>query len=861
MSQSTGPRLCYGGEDVVACMVDRGHFSLKHRFSTVEDSDERRWQLREFCTPLLEAVQLPDKHFAALDSHFTTLIPDAVKCYPSGLCSTEVHLESEEVRVAKDIIRRLPNLPKRIFRFPLSNASSSQVTYKMFDGLKDTSWVSKFIVPEARHLFKSQDLDGTMSSMDLISEGIRLQDLSWANFYVTTFIDTNSIALAIKIAQQQGNANFEFAQQFQEYIDLLAQLIDDFEDLDFAARLLMTGPFSDPAPSVQALRRMLFPEVDEYHKQGRAIIRAFLWTSWQRAMMLYFYYLLQVQIRQKAPPEWSSLFAVQGVERLSELDSYEYRGEGIDYLCNWAFQILRTSRSSLSLDFRTILSRFDSHFPGFSGRCNKNSGLTCQGDVPESCGRFTGAETKSQSMHGLYCDGFCAKIAWSEESYRRLNGARAVSSDTSHSYLEYCQVSSRTMAISHVWSHGQGGRPEQGINLCLHEQYMALAKACGCESYWIDSTCIPSDAMLRKEAIGTINRVFTESGVVMIIDKDLQTIDLSSPPIETLETLLSILLVCDWNVRAWTMLEAIRGRRNVHLLCKNGKVMSMIDLFHKILDEGAIDLAVLLGSAQHLLPYSDATAKLSIEDAGFLLSQRHASRPSDEVVIWGLLNNLPGDQSAFNLWKSQTRVRTGFLMSSASRLTSEKYRWAPKVPYIRPQLRTVSLGNSIHFSAQKQHYTVCYQPYDAQGSYVAQIEARGLKGKWLIQDMNTDVLAQYRIDFCMKTGLESGHPTQQELNPHLDPMTEVYQQPDTASACNEIERLLGEFRQVRVVRPLDEYGTVPYKGGRRRGEIYGMNAAVCASSPGCESWEWQGVYQWLDESEDLYWRIESMIIE
>lgn len=113
----------------------------------------------------------------------------------------------------------------------------------------------------------------------------------------------------------------------------------------------------------------------------------------------------------------------------------------------------------------------------------------------------------------------------------------------------------------------------------------------------------------------------------------------------------------------------------------------------------------------------------------------------------------------------------------------------------------------------------------------------------------------------MKTGLESGHPTQQELNPHLDPMTEVYQQPDTASACNEIERLLGEFRQVRVVRPLDEYGTVPYKGGRRRGEIYGMTAAVCALSPGSESWEWQGVYQWLDESEDLYWRIESMIIE
>jgi hypothetical protein len=158
------------------------------------------------------------------------------------------------------------------------------------------------------------------------------------------------------------------------------------------------------------------------------------------------------------------------------------------------------------------------------------------------------------------------------------------------------------MAISHVWSHGQGGRPEHGINLCLHQQYSSLAKACNSDSYWIDSACIPSEPQLRKEAIETINTVFTTSKVVLIIDMDLESIDISTPDIETLETLLSVLLVCDWNVRAWTMLEAVRGSSNVNILCSNSQLISLTDLCCRILNEGAIDLALLIGSAQHLHP-------------------------------------------------------------------------------------------------------------------------------------------------------------------------------------------------------------------------------------------------------------------
>ena len=34
-------------------------------------------------------------------------------------------------------------------------------------------------------------------------------------------------------------------------------------------------------------------------------------------------------------------------------------------------------------------------------------------------------------------------------------------------------------------------------------------------------------------------------------------------------------MVCDWNLRAWTFLEAFRGRDNVQILCKGDVIVSL----------------------------------------------------------------------------------------------------------------------------------------------------------------------------------------------------------------------------------------------------------------------------------------------
>ena len=165
-------------------------------------------------------------------------------------------------------------------------------------------------------------------------------------------------------------------------------------------------------------------------------------------------------------------------------------------------------------------------------------------------------------MEGTY-----SKIQWSEASYRQCASPRAVLISDDHKVLHYCQTSPRTLAIYHVWSHGHGGRPEDGINECLHHRCCRLAASFGCDSYCIHSACILKDCQLRREAIMAINDIFRTSKVTVVSDRDLQSVKIIDGSMKELETVLSILLVCDWGVRGWTMLEAIRGSRSLHILC------------------------------------------------------------------------------------------------------------------------------------------------------------------------------------------------------------------------------------------------------------------------------------------------------
>ena len=312
------------------------------------------------------------------------------------------------------------------------------------------------------------------------------------------------------------------------------------------------------------------------------------------------------------------------------------------------------------------------------------------------------------------------------------------------------------------------------------------------------------------------------------------------------------------------MLEAIRGNRAIHILCSNDQTIRLTDLLRRIHQDGAVDLAVLLGSAQHLLPNSDAGSALKVEETGHLLSQRHASRSNDEITIWSLLSNLKAHKEAISIWMGHAGVNTAFLMSSAPRIHGHHgYGWAPATPYVRPQRRSVDLGGG-----QKQQYSVRYPSYDGRGSYCANITPQGLQGKWLALSCSE----QHVYELCENAEEEKNIALWMDRDPEIPSLlsdvplaTKLFERPDYVKACQALKRFIsGPFTRVKIIRPLTTDGLEPYTGGNARGENFTILVAICTCVPSDnfgsgDTWQWRGVYEWIDHL-NPEWNPEELLI-
>lgn len=599
--------------------------------------------------------------------------------------------------------------------------------------------------------------------------------------------------------------------------------------------------------------------MDVHAKQKWFIVKVILWTSWQRAMSLFSWWSFDLHFFGDSPHDLFILGRLDPQPPSSVGSETSHGREDplrAPYMCSWAFELLRTNKLSRALDFRRFHQRFSSHFGGLPARCLKANEKPCDGRSPYTCTRFVGAHILDQSVHDLdYCAGErCTKLVWDEKSYRETSGGRAVSltlTDTKH--LRYVSVSRRTLAVSHVWSHGQGGRPETGFNTCLHFRYAHIARAAGCDSYWMDTPCIPQDHKLRREAVLQINNVFMDSKMTLVCDKDLMTVDISTPTIEISELILVTILVCDWNLRAWTMLEAFKAYHNIHILCKDNKITSIAENLARVHLEGSIDVGITILAADHLIPRShrshsydrinhEAEAQLGddpgatnierpqderepgwsayrsfhIDKAGTFLNHRHASRPGDEIVIWSLLCTDQVFDRAEDLWSAFTgwKLNTIFLISSAPRIQDRKgLSWAPVRPNPAPLLDG-SVPNEEYCIAQ-----------DMQSEQAA-IRKEGLRGKWFVSEFEIPQRESgtgRRASSASLPGFRSQH-----LN-----IAEIYLGSHRNGALLQAATIAQNASPIQYVGP---------SGGRV--------VAIVASDDRSE-WAWRGVYTWNTDSEPL----------
>jgi hypothetical protein len=512
------------------------------------------------------------------------------------------------------------------------------------------------------------------------------------------------------------------------------------------------------------------------------------------------------------------------------------------YLCNWAYSLLRDGHSSIAFDMRLFHKRFNDIFGERRGRC-LSGGESCSGRSPKSCQRFEGGNLKNvdQSMHSWPCVGGCKRLIWDKSSYLRASGGRAVSiEDTTDTYLRYKDTSSLTMAVSHVWSHGQGGRPDgekAGFNICLHERYCRIAKHFGCDSYWMDTPCIPEDHELRKESIANINSVFASSWATLVCDKDLMSInvslllknknDISQSTVELQESIIAILLVSDWNGRSWTLLESLRGRQQIYLLFKGENVIELKSIVDSVCRYGHIDIAILFLQGYHMLPsvklevYLYPSGQLeesmnggfvSKELAASMLSRRYASRKDDEVVIWSLLTSEKASYTVKEWWKSRAEsfnmfLPTNYLVSSVPRVQGiDGLGWAPS-------------KTGIHLLPSELERKIFY-PNAGGSAEKVRIREDGIHGLWGIYTWRTDQVNKTKVDGRLKSLLDEKAQNLYKHFAFLHPLQNMTysRSPDTGIAMAE-----------------------PPKASRHP-DCDGWLFITCGSHDG-ERWEWIGVVQ------------------
>ena len=720
--------------------------------------EEKAARVRSFCNELLDLVDESPLHTSRLDTKFSELL----ECHfqPTGK-SSPLHDEPSldlEVEITKRTLQLLNRLPKTPLQLSDVPSGLPSIYYSCSTERKDS------------------------------------HTLAWHDLKVASYLSVNVIRVAMCTVIHPWISKGKIP----EFINYVAEL------LDVAAQLYSSSKTS-------AARYRWF------------VVRSFIWASWQRSVMIYFSYLLAQHLDAGVDDGVSSsavfmqsFSPVSGVS-LQEM-SRRYASVGKShYMCAWAFQLLRSNPVCIGMDFRKFHRLYCGKFDRYPARCTPQGKCSCKGDHPHSCQRFVGMVISNQSAHDRGCIG-CEKLTWDETSFRSVLGAKAVSLDkTIAKTLQYRTASNQTLAISHVWIHGQGGRPETGMNCCLHERYKRIARSVGCDSYWMDTPCIPTDHVLRREAIMNINKIFAESKVTLVCDRDLMEICIDDNiSVETYELILITVMTCDWNVRAWTFLEAFRARQTIHLLCRDNKTVSLKSAVEIVHREGSLDIGALLLTVPHLLPRARQLVQmqdpmlrgfLSVENSAKFLSHRPASRPGDDIVIWSLLLDEKVYETAVDFWRSRQGhiVQTTFLVSTAPRLNIWRLGWAPASPRIFLDSMTASGPRSMGINATT--------------SVPGLITDEGLKAKWLFYKLGRLKMAASKLQL----GRRALH----------------------FSNIGIIRKtFLQEYQWGALLRPLEAYEDIP---AVNQEDVSRILVVVCGTNDDPRdgtAWEWRGVHEW-----------------
>jgi hypothetical protein len=253
----------------------------------------------------------------------------------------------------------------------------------------------------------------------------------WEQLQVTTYVSDTVLRVALAVIMEQG-----IEDSLLDLINIVATLLEIVSQLE--------ATIADAGTAWRSF-----------------VVRAFLWSTWQRCQLIYFHKAASRALIEGSLDGKKGDLVLRGTMSAPDVSIYEMsrRYAGLSkpsYMCSWNFELLRINPVCIGADFRRFFQRYNAAFGDYAARCIIGRSHACKGDSPHSCQRFHGMVIEDQSAHDRTCSKDCRQLIWDEVSYRSLSGARALclmqSDDSFDVSIRYRNASDQTLAISHVWS-------------------------------------------------------------------------------------------------------------------------------------------------------------------------------------------------------------------------------------------------------------------------------------------------------------------------------------------------------------------------------------------------------------------------
>ncbi|KAF3170089.1 hypothetical protein EYR41_001882 [Orbilia oligospora] len=242
--------------------------------------------------------------------------------------------------------------------------------------------------------------------------------------------------------------------------------------------------------------------------------------------------------------------------------------------------------------------------------------------------------------------------------------------------------------ISHVWSDGTGVgiEPPGYINRCLFEHFAKLVRLTGCNAIWWDSISIPSDPVLRKEAINNMHNNYFNSKCTIVHDKYLADFDWAEDGSPALALIFS-----PWFTRGWTAVECNMARRIKVVYKKPGSNEPIIkDLDNDILAKDPTRCSRAHWIASNIIRRLRAPIE-SVSNLLAILKPRSTSQPRDKMMIAGLLAGIevsysmaPANITKAIFEKIKHIAHSSLLHQETSISESGGWSWCPNHLYDLP---------------------------------------------------------------------------------------------------------------------------------------------------------------------------------